>query len=103
MVGLFEMAAFRYYANRLENMAIELYAGTPARYDEIIHAFMLAVTELERIQDDVGTAPERCPDNYRACMGGICVPPGTNCPKPGGPDVGDPPGGGGCPDPTAEP
>ena len=32
----FELAAFRHYANRLENMAMEIYAGTPDRYDEII-------------------------------------------------------------------
>ena len=68
------LAAFRWFANTIENFAIELYATNRDTYPEVESILRNALEELKavRIQFPLGVADD-CPDGYVLCHG-VCAP-----------------------------
>jgi len=70
------LAAFRWFANALENASVELYATNRASYKQVEEALRQALSQLGRLQKEYAVAQEEngCPDGYVLCADGICAP-----------------------------
>ena len=69
------LAAFRWFANALENASVELYATNRASYKQIEEVLRHALKDLGAVQKQYAVTPEEngCPDGYVLCHG-ICAP-----------------------------
>lgn len=69
------LAAFRWFANALENGAVELYATNRESYHHIEHVMRHALEDLARVrvQFKVPAEENGCPDGYVLCNG-VCAP-----------------------------
>lgn len=69
------LAAFRWFANTIENCAIELYATERKSFKEVERVLRATLRELERIRVSHVIPEEEngCPDGYVLCHG-ICRP-----------------------------
>ena len=70
------LAAFRWFANTIDNFAIELYATRPELFPEIEAVLRSTLRELERLKQTrfaISKEENGCPDGYVWCNG-ICAP-----------------------------
>ena len=69
------LAAFRWFANTIENFAIELYATDRRSYPEIEGVLRNTLEELKRTRQAFMVSEEEngCPDGYVLCNG-VCAP-----------------------------
>ena len=69
------LAAFRWFANTIENFAIELYATDRMSYPEIEGVLRNTLKELKRTRKAFMVSEEEngCPDGYVLCNG-VCAP-----------------------------
>ena len=69
------LAAFRWFANMIENFSIELYATDRESYEEIEVVLRNTLKALKRVRADFAISQEEngCPDGYVLCHG-VCAP-----------------------------
>jgi hypothetical protein len=69
------LAAFRWFANTIENFAIELYATDRDSYEEVEGVLRNTLKELQRVRRGFLVPQEEngCPDGYVLCDG-VCMP-----------------------------
>jgi len=69
------LAAFRWFANTIENFAIELYATDRTSYGEIETVLRNTLKELKAVRTHFAVSQEEngCPDGYVLCHG-VCAP-----------------------------
>ena len=69
------LAAFRWFANTLENASIELYATNRASFERIEEVMRTALRELVHAKVSFAVSEEEngCPDGYVICNG-VCAP-----------------------------
>jgi hypothetical protein len=68
------LAAFRWFANTIENFAIELYATDRESFPEIERILRNTLKELRQSRKQFGlTSEDDCPDGYVLCHG-VCAP-----------------------------
>jgi hypothetical protein len=69
------LAAFRWFANTIENFAIELYATDRDSFPEIERVLRGTLTELKatRVRFAVPEEENGCPDGWVLCDG-VCAP-----------------------------
>ena len=69
------LAAFRWFANTIENVAIELYATDRRSYPEIEAVLRDTLKELKSVRSSYAVSHEEngCPDGYVLCHG-VCAP-----------------------------
>ena len=70
------LAAFRWFANEIENRAVELYATDRGAYHDIERILRHAVKELSHTKTQFAVAQEEngCPDGWVLCADGLCAP-----------------------------
>ena len=69
------LAAFRWFANTIENAAIELYATDRTSFKEVETVLRHALSDLEGLRPRFLVSEEEngCPDGYVLCHG-VCAP-----------------------------
>lgn len=69
------LAAFRWFANTLENVAIEVYATKRESFDQIENVLRHALEDMGRLKKQYQVSQEEngCPDGYVLCNG-VCAP-----------------------------
>ena len=69
------IAAFRWFANALENEALEVYMTDRRHFERIEHVLRRAVKELSNIRQNAMVAEDEngCPDGWLLCDG-VCKP-----------------------------
>jgi hypothetical protein len=69
------LAAFRWFANALENASVEVYATNRASFKEVEEVLRHALNDLGQVRKRYAVTPEEngCPDGYVLCDG-ICAP-----------------------------
>lgn len=69
------LAAFRWFANTVENYSIELYATRPELYPEIEHVLRHTLRHLANLKgiNSISAEENGCPDGYIWCNG-VCAP-----------------------------
>jgi len=69
------LAAFRWFANTIENFAIELYATDRASYEDIEVVLRNTLKELKNVRMEfaIPQGENGCPDGYVLCDG-VCSP-----------------------------
>ena len=68
-------AAFRWFANAIENESLELYNTDRSTYESIEHVLRSTMRQLALLRDKTALPPgdEECPDGWVLC-GGVCKP-----------------------------
>ena len=68
-------AAFRWFANAIENDALELYITDRSTYEEIEHILRSTLRQLAhlRMKEALPPGDNECPDGWVLCNG-ICAP-----------------------------
>jgi hypothetical protein len=81
------LAAFRWLANAIENVSIELYATDRESFKEVEGILRQALKDLERIKRTFAAfeTHDECPDGYVLCHG-VCAPSCDDSPPPPPPD-----------------
>jgi hypothetical protein len=69
------LAAFRWFANTIENFAIELYATDRRSYEDVEIVLRNTLKDLKGIRANFAVSQEEngCPDGYVLCDG-VCAP-----------------------------
>lgn len=68
------LAAFRWFANTIENFAIELYATDRGSFEEIETVLRTTLHELNGVRTRIKlSADSGCPDGFVMCEG-MCAP-----------------------------
>lgn len=70
------LGAFRWFANALENAALELYATDRESYRHIERILRNALKEMSQTRMEFAVSQEEngCPDGYLLCEDGLCKP-----------------------------
>ena len=71
----FSLAAFRWFANTIENVAIELYATDRKSFTQVEDILRDTLKELRGVRTRFAVSEEEngCPDGYVLCHG-VCAP-----------------------------
>ena len=68
------LAAFRWFANTIENFAIELYATDRRSYEDVEMVLRNTLKELRSVRKGfISDDDDSCPDGYVLCHG-VCSP-----------------------------
>jgi hypothetical protein len=69
------LAAFRWLANAIENLSIELYATSPATFPAVEKSLRRCLEDLTVQRNELKASfnAEECPDGYVLCRG-LCMP-----------------------------
>ena len=69
------LAALRWFALRIESLAIEIYATDQTRYAAMERLFRQTLKRMTRVRRSAQANLETdCPDGYVLCKDGICAP-----------------------------
>lgn len=70
------LAAFRWFANAIENRAVEMYATDRGTYHHIERILRHALREMAHTKAQFAVSEEDngCPDGYILCSDGMCAP-----------------------------
>ena len=70
------IAAFRWFANQIENRALELFATDRKHFETLERVLRRTLRELDEIRKIAFIPPEEngCPNGWELCEDGICKP-----------------------------
>jgi len=69
------LAALRWFALRIESLAIEIYASDKTRYASMETLLRVTLKRMRRVKSNITVHHEsECPDGFVLCKDGLCAP-----------------------------